>query len=402
MPSPFELGRAIGSNISGAFSEAKDNNAIESILRRASRSNDPNIFNDSIAEIITRVKPERAQNAINALQARQEAMNYQNQLNSIHPGLGGGRFNGSGAAGNPVIPANLQVNESVDISERGNVPSSTMPNANAPQKPVTLQDLTDDQLIQLSGVKGWSEQSKQELKRRQSDRDLQHKRDEAKIKSHTDLSQKVLEQADKIAENIPQKRSSLNLMKEAIANKDFSFFSKDKLADITGIDSLRSEDAAVFKAAGKEYLLGNIARAGARPNQWIEQQIQEMLPKIGNTPEANLSIARALENELDLDQERVRVTERLASELEQKLGYVPRDLGKRVNDEITQYAERKQNELFNDLRAIKAIADKKGQKFMKVHPGTAISRYVAQALLKQNGNDPKKAEEEAKRLGYSF
>ena len=245
---------------------------------------------------------------------------------------------------------------------------------------------------------------KQGIPRAYSNSYIENRRrqDEGKIKRHTDISQKVLENADVIAEKLPVKKASLDLMKNAIANKDLSFWSPDNLAEMSGLEGFRSPEGAIFKTAGKEFFLGNISRAGARPNQWIEQQIAEMMPKMGRSTAANLSVSRALENEIDLDQERVILTERISNELEDKLGYVPRNIGSKLNKELQSYAERKQSELYNDLRAIKSIEDKSIQKFMKVLEGTPISKYVAKVLLNQYNNDPKKASEEAKKLGYSF
>jgi hypothetical protein len=232
--------------------------------------------------------------------------------------------------------------------------------------------------------------------------ETQRREDEAKAKRHSDISQKTLENVEEIARGLPVKESSLDLMENAIANKDLSFWSKDNLAEITGIEGFRSPEGAIFKTAGKEFFLGNIRRAGARPNQWIEQQIADMMPKIGRSPEANLSVARALENEIELDKERIKLTNQLADELESKLGYVPRDLSSRVNEKLAQFAEGKQKELYNDLRAYKSIGEGSIEKFQSVPLGTPISKVVAKALLNQYGNDPVKSAEAAKKLGYQF
>ena len=150
---------------------------------------------------------------------------------------------------------------------------------------------------------------------------------------------------------------------------------------------------------GKEYFLGNIQRAGARPNQWIEQQISDMLPKIGRSTEANLSVKRALENELALDNERIKVTSEIADEIASGDGDF-RKLGTKVEERLSKFAEEKQELLYNDLRAIKSIEQEEPEKFHKVTPGSYVSDYVIQALLITFNNDWPKAKEEAKKLGY--
>jgi hypothetical protein len=280
---------------------------------------------------------------------------------------------------------------------------SLAPQSAQQQQPKGLENLSDQQLVLMSGLKGAASQiAKAELQRRQEAAKINEKNLSNKIKRDESISLKAVERAESIAESLPQKRSAQRLMNDAIARKDLSFWSWDNIAELTGMEGLRSPEGAIFKTAGKEYFLGSIARAGARPNQWIEQQISDMMAKVGRSTEANLSVSRALENELDLDEERVKLTRELSRDLENKLGYIPRDLGEKVDEQLKVFAERKQKELYNDLRAIKSIGENKNEKFIEVVPGTPVSKLVANALLKKNNNDPKKAREEAKKLGYSF
>jgi len=186
---------------------------------------------------------------------------------------------------------------------------------------------------------------------------------EEKRRRETDVSSKVLLEADESRRQLPLKESALGLMNDAIANKDMSFWSKDNLAEATGIEGFRSKEGAVFKTAGKEYLLGNMKKAGARPNQWIEQQIADAQAKIGRSTGANLSVTRALQNEIDIEKNRLSLTEELAKKYENELGYVPREIGSQIYEANKSYAEEKQKELYNDLRAIKSIEDNFGGTF---------------------------------------
>jgi len=92
--------------------------------------------------------------------------------------------------------------------------------------------------------------------------------------------------------------------------------------------------------------------------------------------------------------------------LEAKLGYVPRNIGQLRDEKFKEYAEDKQKELNNDLRAIKSIEDKSKQSFIKVKSGTPISKVVAKAILdqfdKKDPNRAQKAAKEAEKLGYIF
>lgn len=413
-PSAFQIGREIGTNFGNSFKQVKDENLIENIIQESMASGSPEVLQNNIGKILSQVSPERQgpaiqylQNAYGNIQKKQEE---QKRINSLQKeGI------------NPYLPEKLQV-EKYKQDAKGkrleNVygiaqqdqqginsanPNTVMPNGINIDETNPFSKFTDGQLVRLSGAedKEIGEPAKQELKRRQEERNLENEKAKNKIKFGEKIAEKVLVAADETAASLPQKQTALNLMNEAITNRDLSFWSWDNIAEKTGIEGLRSPEGALFKTAAKEYFLGSIARAGTRPNQWIEQQIADMLTKIGRSTAANLSVSRALQNELDLEKERVRLTDEVATELEDTGGNLRR-LGSIVNERLSGFAENKQRELFNDLRAIKSIEEKKPQVFHKVTEGTQMSNLVGQALLKQYNNDPRKARIEAKKLGYVF
>ena len=444
---PFEVGRATANAIGKGFQGAQDRTAIDEILETVAQTGDENLVDNAIGQIIQRVSPERQSQAMAVLQAKKNKILQNKQLNQQKSHLKKlGLPEELAGADKSVIVQALRgkqlENKQQGIDQQFNrITGQGQPNtvntqppsaqrtrnpfmqlAQAPGQPAeVIQDtavieesppgptneagfkaLSDNQLVSLTALPGYSEPAKQELKRRQEERTLNQKEQERKIKRNEDISMEAIKSANKTAESLPQRRSALDLSRNAIANKDLSFWTGDNLAELTGIEGFRSTEGAIFKTAGKEYFLGSIGRAGVRPNMWVEQQIADMLTKIGRSTEANLSVTRALENELDLDQAKVDITNRLADELEEKLGYIPRDLSARVQKELSVFAEEKQKELYNDLRAMKSIGEKQILSFNKVKEGTPVSKVVAKVLLKKNKNDPKKAAQEAKQLGYAF
>jgi hypothetical protein len=78
-PSPFEIGQAVGSNVSGAFRGARDRSAIDEILEQANSSGDPQAVNDAMGQILHRVSPERQQQAMQVLQMKQQQLAQQRQ-----------------------------------------------------------------------------------------------------------------------------------------------------------------------------------------------------------------------------------------------------------------------------------------------------------------------------------
>jgi hypothetical protein len=425
----FDIGRQVGNNFGAVRQQAKDENVIESILGQAMQSGDPTVLQSSIGKILSQVSPERQgtaiqylQNTYNTLQQKQEKQRLEQEGKTAAQQAGytygappqvaaqqvkdkakSGRLAQYGLDGNPSAnPSNSNL-----PTAQGGTPATLQGTSN-PQQPQVPQSpfrkLTDDQLIVAMGApdREVSEPAKAEADRRATEKEFQNKKDLAVFNKDLDASSEIRKDTQKVAEQLPVKRTALNLMVDAIANKNLGMFSRDNLAEMTGIEGFRSQEGAVFKTAGKEYFLGSISRAGARPNQWIEQQIQDMMTKVGRSTEANLTVARAMGNELDLDEERVRAEEEIANRLRGEGDQALGKLGTQLNKHMTKYAEQKQHELFNDMRAIKAIADKEPQRYQKVESGTPVSNYVAQALLLQFNNDPKAAAAEAKKLGYKF
>lgn len=212
---------------------------------------------------------------------------------------------------------------------------------------------------------------------------LKEKKQEAKASRHYDISKEILKSTAARAETLPQKEMALQNMNDAIQNGNLGFFSKDNLAEITGIEGFRSPQGAVFKTAGKEFFLGSLQRAGARPNQWIEQQISDMLTKIGRSTEANLSVTEALKTELEVEKKQIELTNQLADQLENQLGYIPRDLSAQVQKLMTPYAQEKQKELKERLMEIKAdyTPNNKNGHLMR-HPDGSFRRVQKNDLKK--------------------
>lgn len=182
---------------------------------------------------------------------------------------------------------------------------------------------------------------------------LSQKALDTKTKAHGDIANIALKSAAEKAEALPQKESALDNMIDAIQNGDLSFFSGDNLADLTGLEAFRSPEGALFKTTGKEFFLGSLKRAGARPNQWVEKQILDMLPKMGRSMEANLVVTEALKTELAIEKKQIELTNQISDEMEAEYGYVRRNLADEVRKKLTPYANEKQKELQDRIIDIK-------------------------------------------------
>lgn len=83
IPSPFEMGRAIGGNVSGAVRGAQENSQLDNILQQAMESKDQNFQNDVLRQILTRVSPEKRPGALEALQNRSQQLQKQSQRSAL-------------------------------------------------------------------------------------------------------------------------------------------------------------------------------------------------------------------------------------------------------------------------------------------------------------------------------
>jgi hypothetical protein len=406
-----------GENFAQAREEHSDKSALDSILSKALSSRDPEVYQQSIGAILSKVSPARQGVALQVLNQRAQFLEkkLQEDLKRERTNLA---YEEQGLPQSiQHLPPGVQSQVVRGMQPQkmpGGVTSQPVPEEISKAIPDILeanQNSSSDELASAfdsSGIPRVYSNSYIENRRRQDEQkskvNLQEQKDIRKF--NTDISKDILKENEKEAQGLIQTESALNLMEDAIANKDMSFFTLDNLAEKFGIEGLRSKEGALFKTAGKEFFLGNISRAGARPNQFIEKQVVEMLPKIGRSTAANLSVARAFRNESDLKKEKIRITRELAQKLESELGYVPKNLGQLRDEKLKIYAEDKQKELNNDLRAIKAIDEKNIQPFDKVKKGTPISKVVAKAILnqfdKKDSKRVEKAQKVANNLGYQF
>lgn len=171
---------------------------------------------------------------------------------------------------------------------------------------------------------------------------------------HFEIAKKTLQNVAQKAEILPQKEMALGELENAITENNLGFFSGDNLAELTGIEALRSPEGAAFKTASKEFFIGNLGRVGAKGlNQWLERQINDMSPKIGRSTEANLVVTEMLKADIDVEKKQVELTNRIAEEMEQKYGHVRRDLSEQVMKELQPYAVEKQKELKEKVQSIR-------------------------------------------------
>lgn len=76
-PSPFELSRAIGTNLGALTKERREKASIDDILQRAATSQDPNALNQFMGEVVSSVSPEKQKGVLDILQNRADQFKKQ-------------------------------------------------------------------------------------------------------------------------------------------------------------------------------------------------------------------------------------------------------------------------------------------------------------------------------------
>ena len=173
---------------------------------------------------------------------------------------------------------------------------------------------------------------------------------EKRVEAGNKRAEKVLESADKLRETMPEKEASLMAMQDAIENGDMSFFSLDNLAEMTGLEGFRTAKGGQFKTASKNFFISTLSKAGARPNQFLEKQIADGLPKIGRSREGNLIGVELAGFNIDVEKKRLELIDKISDDYEESLGYVPGSFGKEVDKSLKQYVEDRQQQLAERIK----------------------------------------------------
>jgi len=273
-----------------------------------------------------------------------------------------------------------------------------------------------EQLTKLAGFKGKEgpigvkgniaqaelDRMEKEEKKEQDLKKLARKEFEGERSFHTGYSKKIEEQADQMRESIPKKGMALDFSRNSVESGDVSYFSPDKLADATGVDLFRTAKGAQLLTAGKENLLSNMSKVGAKAqNIWFEQRLNSMFPKIGQSKEANLTTQEMLEGELAMDKAYLDAFDRLVEEDEAKYGYTRKDIQKRAQQEadpIQRQILKRSSYRMKELEEQEMGLDKLKNKVGKDTPkGTPFTLAMAQLYYEKFGDKGMKV---AEKNGY--
>lgn len=204
-------------------------------------------------------------------------------------------------------------------------------------------------------------------------------------KSEIKRSEKFLDQIEEKRDAVQRARNSLVSAEEALANRDLGFFSRDNLANLTGIQGLASPEGAVFNAAAKNFFLADLQSAVGRPNQFLEKILKNAVFDVGKSNEANEALLEFYKNQVDLEEEKIKITDDLEDYYRAKGLPPPGNIGRLVQQQLKPYAQQKEKELekkFEDSDFLKK--ESKGRGTSSQFP-TAINPKTGQRLILKDG-----------------
>lgn len=201
---------------------------------------------------------------------------------------------------------------------------------------------------------------------------------------------KFLDKVEDSRKSVQRAKSSLLSAESALADRDLGFFSRDNLANITGVEGLRSKEGAVFNAAAKNFFLADLESAVGRPNQFLEKILTKAIFDVGKSNEANEALLKFYKNQVDLDEKKIEIADQLEDFYTQKMGFVPGNIGRLVDAQLKPYAQEKEKELESQFKSF-APGKEKG-----------LTQEIAQDILKEAKGDKQLARKIAKKRGFEF
>lgn len=201
---------------------------------------------------------------------------------------------------------------------------------------------------------------------------------------------KFLDKVEDSRKSVQRAKSSLLSAESALAEKDLGYFSRDNLANITGVEGLRSKEGAVFNAAAKNFFLADLESSVGRPNQFLEKILTKAIFDVGKSNEANEALLKFYKNQVDIDEKKIEISDQLEDFYTQKMGYVPGNIGRLVDAQLKPYALEKEKELESQFKSF-APGKEKG-----------LTQEIAQDILKEAKGDKQLARKIAKKRGFEF
>lgn len=378
------LGRNVGAGISQGVEEGLSNRKRMAALAQEDQAL------EEMGIKVSGLTPEMKKVAVAEMLKSQGKQNIQNQNQSFLENL---------------ISSKKQSVEKTGESP-GNSQQNVMDDGLSPIEQLTDEDIV---LAESKGIRGLREAKDAKLKAKESKEKESRRQFESDRDYHSKVSDPILKSAEGVVKEYPIKKGLIDQQRRDISSGNTEGiipFLVDKL----GLESFRDPESARFKTASKERFVASIHElggAGARANQFIEQQLVSAQAALGRDQEANQTVLDMEEFINDMKNERARIELDLAEKDIEEHGYAKRDIAYRADKLMKEYANKRQDEMAYDIRyrhEEKLDDVQLAQEIAsgKVPTDTPLTMRAARILMLKNGDDEKAATKEAKSLGFKI
>jgi len=268
-------------------------------------------------------------------------------------------------------------------------------------------DISDEDIItaETLGIKGLREAKDASLRKIEGNR----KKFETDREFHSKRSDPIIEEAENVMKVSPIEQGLIDQQRRDIESGNTSGI-LPYLVDKLGLEAYRNPESARFKTASKQRFvesLHELGGAGARPNQFIEQQLVAAQAGLGRDAESNLSVLDLEQFVKDMKNQRAQFISDLSEKDRQEFGYVKSDVGQRANKLMENYSEKRQDQMAYQIRnrhEEKLSDEQLIQEIIsgKVPNDTPLTVRVARILMIKNNDDERKATAEARKLGFKI
>ncbi len=344
-----------GTNFANSFREARETSALDNILKEAMTANDPNKLRQTMGAMLSKIPPSKQPFALKVLEGKLEELETGKKRENVNQA-----YDAAGIPrGDQYLPPGVQSQREKgregerqfqNIVGQPNKPNQSQPMQEGAQNSSIYSKLTDDQLVQLTGVPQHSNQSKEEIRRRQQERKVKAPGTEfsnireKSVADYTNNSITKGEEAEDLKYTIETAKKAIQ---GEVAGPGLEAMAKNNpyMQLLTGL----TPDEAALQAANKKLVGGAKGIFGSKPTEReIFLLLNSMLPSIGKSKEANMAGLDYIERVNDMAIMHSDIVNELT---DGGTKYVP-DIERQVNAKMRPYSERLREDLKSSVESL--------------------------------------------------
>lgn len=327
-PSPFAVAQSASNNLGRAFDRVRDENAIDKILSDAMGTGDPEVLQNSIGKILSQVSPERQGAAVQYLQNSFQNLTKKNELAKQEAIAKQAAQQGGYTYGAPSAVQAAQVRNQQPPKAPGGLTGQAVPpefgqaiseiiaqnpNANADELGVAFDAARIPPVYSNRYVENRRRQDETKAGNQREDtaisrkEQLQFHKESEKYDEELMKQGRIAKQQQSTLKNITESIKSGNIKPTSVAN---IFKGLGKIGDKIS-EALLNNDQATLLTSIPQLLEGWKDVFGVRLTDADLRVLQDKLPSIGKSPEANMAVINILNKYAEMNLLRGQIGEQI-------------------------------------------------------------------------------------------